>query len=792
MVEVGGNMNQQRTETYRITGMDCADCAKTIERGVAKMPGVSACTLSFGAAVLKVEGDAPRPTVIARVTQLGYGVREGGAPTQTAPQTGWAGWVQRLPQHGLLGFLRFLLSRPNTTLATLGAILILPSLVFHELLPFLGVEGVWLTATALGALLVAGLPIARSAWRSLVLSREISINALMTIAAIGAVIIGAYTEAGLVMVLFAIGEALEGYTTERARESIKTLMTVAPNEATVLRACMDCQEHLGQNGYTGGACPLCGLEETRVFVDELRVGETIVVKPGERIAMDGRISKGSSAVNQAPITGESVPVEKQVGGEVFAGTINGEGALEMQVTRRAEDNTLSRIIKMVEEAHERKAPAERFVDRFARVYTPVVVVLAALVAVVPPLLFAQPFWGTQGWLYRALELLVVACPCALVISTPVAIISAISNAARNGVLIKGGAYLEALAKIKAIAFDKTGTLTEGKPAVIKVRAMNCVNPISNVSNVSEPCESCTDLLALANAVEKRSEHPLARAVVSAAETSHVSGKYVTAEDVKAITGKGVMGLVNGQQVLIGSHAYFDQTMPHDPVQCDEIAAASSNGQTPILVGVDGRYLGYISVADTVRESSKHAVATLHGLGVQATVMLTGDNAATARTIAQQVGVTEVKADLLPEHKLDAVKALLANYGSVAMVGDGVNDAPALATATVGIAMGAGTAQAMETADVVLMGNDLSKLPFAFALAQATMRTIRTNIVFAIGIKLAFLVLVLLGLGTMWLAVFADVGASLLVTLYSMRLARRARVIATTQVIQIQVVAAQLF
>ncbi len=730
-------------ETYRITGMDCADCAKTIERGVAKLPGVATCTLNYGAATLKVESTLPRQQVIARVQALGYGVYEK-STAQEPTKTGWTGWVNRLPSSGVLGFLRFLLSRTNTALAVLGFVLILPSLIFHELLPFLGIEGAGLTATAIGALLVAGIPIARSAWRSLIISREISINLLMTIAAIGAVVIGAYTEAGLVMVLFAIGEALEGYTAERARDSIKTLLQVAPNEATVLR----------------------GLEETRVFVETLRVGEIIIVKPGERIAMDGRITKGASTVNQAPITGESVPVEKLIGSEVFAGSINGEGALEIEVTRLAEDNTLSRIIKMVEEAQERKAPAERFVDRFAKVYTPVVVGLAILVAAVPPLVFAQPFWGNQGWLYRALELLVVACPCALVISTPVAIISAISNAARNGVLIKGGAYLEALANINAIAFDKTGTLTEGKSRVVKVRAIGCTNTATG------NCANCDDLLALTYAIEKRSEHPLAQAIVAEAEAQHLGNRYATANDVRAMLGQGVMGSVNGQAVLVGSHSYFDQTVPHDPAQCAEIAAASSKGHTPMLVGADGRYLGYIAVADTVRQSSTQAVAALHAAGMQATVMLTGDNAATAQTIAQQVGVTAVKADLLPAQKVAALKALLAQYGSVAMVGDGVNDAPALATATVGIAMGAGTAQAMETADMVLMSNDLSKLPFAFSLARAAMRTIRANIVFAVGIKLAFLALVLMGLGTMWLAVLADVGASLLVTLNGMRLLNR--------------------
>ena len=743
-------------QTYRITGMDCADCAKSIERGVAKLDGVQTCAINFATGTLKVAGPTPRDAVVQRVQALGYGVQSSQAASSTPPSTplfAAVTWVEKLPATGVLGFLRFLLSRTNTALAVVGAVLILPGLLFKELLPFLGIGGTWIDVASIAALVIAGLPIVRSAWRTLIINREISINLLMTIAGIGAVAIGAYTEAGLVMVLFAIGEALEGYTSERARDSIRTLMQVAPNEATVLR---DSQEQ-------------------RVAVGDLKLGETIVVKPGERIAMDGQILKGASAVNQAPITGESVPVEKQVSSQVFAGSINGEGALEVKVTQLADDNTISRIIKMVEDAQERKAPAERFVDQFAKYYTPIVVVLAALVAVVPPLLFGAPFWATaaptsadQGWLYRALELLVVACPCALVISTPVSIISAISNAARNGVLIKGGAYLELLARVNTVAFDKTGTLTEGRPQVIRVRSVNCSNALDTVSGACAPCE---DMLALANAVEKRSEHPLAKAILSAAEQEHVDGRYASADDVKAIVGKGVSGRVAGREVLIGSHSYFDQVMPHDPAQCAAISHAASQGQTPMLVGADGAYLGYITVADTARANSRQAVAELKSMGI-ATAMLTGDNAATAQSIARQVGVDDVAADLMPQDKLTWIQRKTQTQNTrIAMVGDGVNDAPALAAATLGIAMGAGTAQAMETADIALMGNDLSKLPWAIKLARAAMRTIQHNIIFAIGIKVVFFVLVLLGLGSMWMAVLADVGASLLVTLYGMRLAK---------------------
>jgi Cd2+/Zn2+-exporting ATPase len=503
-------------------------------------------------------------------------------------------------------------------------------------------------------------------------------------------------------------------------------------------------------------------------VADLRVGDRIIVKPGERVPMDGRVLSGVSSINQAPITGESQLVEKTAGDQVFASSINGEGTLEIEVTHLAADNTISRLIKMVEEAQERRAPAQRFVDRFARTYTPAVVALAALVAVIPPLFFGAPFWNaaapTQGWLYRALALLVVACPCALVISTPVSIISAISNAAHSGVLIKGGAYMETLSRVRAIALDKTGTLTRGQPAVVAVRSIRC-----QTANGAS-CYDCDDVLALAHAVEQRSEHPLALAIVDEAGQRGLQSHYPAASTVRALAGRGVTGKVNGRQVTIGSHAHFDNEIPH-PAHCQEVLAADAQGYTTMLVSADEDYVGYIAVADTVRESSRSAVGALKQLGVKALIMLTGDNEATAQSVAQQVGVTDVRANCLPEDKVAAVKGLRRQYGEVAMVGDGINDAPALASASVGVAIG-GTAQAMETADVVLMGNDLRQLSFAVELSQATMRTIRANVALSLGIKFAFLLLVLLGLGTMWMAVLADMGTSLLVTLNGMRLLRQ--------------------
>ena len=511
----------------------------------------------------------------------------------------------------------------------------------------------------------------------------------------------------------------------------------------------------------------------------MRVGDRIAVVPGERLPMDGRVLAGESAVDQSPITGESRPVDKVPGDEVYAGSVNGPGALEIEITHLAADNTISRMIALVSEAQDRRAPAQRFVDRFARVYTPAVIAVALLVAVVPPLFFDAPFWNpapdVQGWLYRALALLVVACPCALVISTPVTLISAISNGARHGVLVKGGAVLEELSRVRAIAFDKTGTITRGKPAVVAVHAADCVEKMTN--DESEfvirhssfvICTPCDNLLALAAAVERRSEHPLAGAVVAEATARGVADRY-PAGNVTALTGRGITGRVDGRTITVGSHAYFEDDAGHDPFHAD-IAAADAAGLTTMLVRDGDTYLGYIALADATRDGSRAALAELAGMGIAPLVMLTGDHAATAERIAAEVGLTDVRAGLLPADKVTAVAELRAAHGAVAMVGDGINDTPALASASVGVAMGR-AAQALETADVVLLGDDLRQLPFAVRLARSAMSTVRFNVALSIAIKLVFFVLVLLGGGSMWLAVLADMGTSLLVTANGMRLLR---------------------
>jgi len=749
----------EETLQFVVEGMDCAGCAQSITTAIDKIDGVKGCELNFTTAKLRVHGTAGSSVVMEKVQSLGFGIskNDGVATAPTAPEP-------------LPNFWRYLWQRGETRLALLGAFLILPGLIFVE---FLGREWLWVNLLSLAALFVAGTPVARSAWRTLTVNRDLNINVLMTIAAIGAVIIGAYTEAGMVMVLFALSEALEGYTGNRARHAIRSLMNTTPSVATLLR-----------RGETEAIAAERSQQPTVVGIDELQIGDIILVKPGERIPMDGRIIAGQSAVNQAAITGESLPVDKAIGADIFAGSINGEGVLQVAVTHLAADNTISRMIRLVEEAQEKRAPVQRFVDRFARWYTPAVVILAALVAIIPPLFFGQSFWnpptaldGTEtfGWLYRGLALLVVACPCALVISTPVSLISAITNAARNGVLFKGGAFLEALSRVQTIALDKTGTLTTGNPTVVAIRTINCAGQTMDAT--TETCAECNDLLALAGAVEDQSEHPLARAIVAAAKERGLNERYSnTVEAVTALTGRGVTGTVGGQQVLIGSHAHFDATIGHSAEACAAATADANQGLTSMLISIDGTYRGSIAVADSVRESSRSAVAALKAAGINTITMLTGDNYGTAQAIAEQVGVTEVRAELLPEDKLKAIHELQAS-GPVAMVGDGINDAPALAAADVGIAIGGaqGTAQAMETADVTLMRADLAQLPFALQISRAAMRTIRVNVGLSIGIKLIFLIVVLLGWGTMWMAVLADMGTSLLVTLNGMRLLRFAKV-----------------
>lgn len=561
-------------------------------------------------------------------------------------------------------------------------------------------------------------------------------NLLMVVAVAGAIGIGEWFEAATVSFFFALALALEAWSLGRARRAVAALMELAPTVARVRHS----------NG-----------NETEVPAGQVEVGAHIVVRPGDKIPLDGRVFAGESEVNQAPITGESVPVPVEPGKEVFAGTINGEGALEIQTTKVAQDTTLARIIRMVGSAQSRRAPSEQWVERFARIYTPAVMVLALAVFFVPPLVFSGAW---EPWFYRALVLLVIACPCALVISTPVTIVAALAGAAKQGVLIKGGVHLETPAKLKAIALDKTGTLTEGRPKVVELV------PLGNRTEAQ--------LLEFAAALEARSEHPLARAVLDEARKHGVN--VVPADSVQAVRGKGVIGRIGGREAWLGSRSYLEEraktaAAPDVSLSADRIAGA---GRTVVAVGDQNSVWGLIAIADAVRPEAKLVVAALHAAGVERVVMLTGDNRATAEVIARETGVDEVMAELLPEDKVAAIERLVGQFhkagSAVAMIGDGVNDAPAMARADLGIAMGAiGSDAAIETADVALMSDDLSKLPWLIQHSKATLAIIRQNIGFSLAVKLLFTGLTVAGFASLWGAIAADVGASLLVVLNGLRL-----------------------
>jgi len=679
-------------KTYRIDGFSCANCAKTFEKNVKDISSVEDAAVNFGASQITITGDAS---------------------------------VQQIEKAGAFENLKVVdknRPEPEKTSFLKKHREVLISAVFMLAGFSLVIAGGGQTWTATGlflaSILIGGHRMFLTGITNLTKLR-FDMKTLMTIAVIGASLIGEWPEAAVVVVLFAVSESLEKYSMEKARESIQSLMNIAPGTAVIKT--------------TSGT--------KTVPVEEVEIGDMMVIKPGDKLSMDGIIRYGSSDINQAAITGESLPVAKLTGDEVFAGTLNGSGYLEVEVTKHNEDTTLSKIIRLVEEAQGKRAPAQHFVDQFAKYYTPAIMAAALLVAVIPPLFFGARW---DGWVYQGLAVLVVGCPCALVISTPIAIVSAIGNAANKGVLIKGGVYLEKIGQSRTIAFDKTGTLTEGQPHVTDF--------------VTYDDEKEESVLSIAAALESRSGHPLASSILEYADSKNIDHTALHIEDFKSETGTGLIGCVDDRTYTIGK-----------PENFEDAAFYQAEGKTVMVMKEDGRVIGLFAVMDQLKDSSREAVEKLHNMGIK-TAMLTGDNQKTAGAIAKSLGIDEVFAELMPEDKLDAVKTMKAE-DKVAMVGDGINDAPALATADIGIAMGKGTDTALETADAALMGNDIRQLPFTVGLSRRTLRIIKANITFSLVIKLIALLLVIPGWLTLWIAILSDIGATLIVALNGMRLLR---------------------
>ncbi len=695
---------------FKIEGMDCHEEVAMLEKRLKKLTGLEALHADVLNQRLSVTYDAAKlnTSVIA----------------EAVAQTGMRAWLEHDQPTGVAPSA----ATRRVYVVTSGLLVAAGMLLEYMKADHRAVVGAYALAIASGGI-YSGRRAVHAA-RSLALD----INVLMLAAVCGAMVLGQWTEGACVVFLFALAQLLEARAMERARGAIRALMDLTPVEALV------------RDGVSGAF--------RRVPVDGIAVGDIVVVKPGEKIPLDGRVAAGGSYVNQAPVTGESLPAEKRIDDEVFAGTINGRGALDVRVTRLRGDSTLARIIDLVERAQAQRAPSQAFVERFARVYTPAVLVLALAVGILPPAVLGASW---SGWIYRALVLLVISCPCALVISTPVSVVSALAAAARKGVLIKGGAHLERLANVRAIAFDKTGTLTKGDLRLVGVASLNGAVP--------------DRILQLAASLELRSEHPIGAAIVARARERDIA--LLPVEQFQSLPGLGAEALVDGARVMVGNHRLFEErgACAPDVHARIEAAALAAGGQTMVIVGAE-RPIGIIGVADGPRESAREAVRMLRAHGVAHVALLTGDHESAARALADAVGVDDVRAGLLPADKVRAVEELRRRYGTVAMVGDGINDAPALAAADVGIAMGvAGSDAALETADVALMADELLKIPYALRLSRATVRNVRANIAFSIGLKAAFLVMAVMGIATLWMAVVADMGASLIVIANALRLLR---------------------
>lgn len=696
---------------FQVEGMDCASCAAKIDTAVSRVSGVEKVSVSVtnGTMLVEHDGSANPDEIAAKVGSLGYRAvpvsetNQGGATTNVSDPVRW--W-----QSG----------KGRLTLAC-GAGLVLAYIIGNI---FPRIEFLAFTV----AMLIGLVPIARRALMAAINGTPFSIEMLMTIAAVGAVFIGATEEAAAVVLLFLIGEMLEGVAAGRARASIQSLTTLVPKIAIV-------ESH----GST-----------REVPAESLNVGDVIVVRPGDRIAADGEIISGETAIDEAPVTGESTPVGKSSGDTVFAGTINGDGVLRVKVTAAAQDNTIARVVRLVEEAQESKAPTERFINRFSRWYTPGVVIFASLIAVLPPLLMGAA-WGE--WIYKGLAILLIGCPCALVISTPAAIAASLSAGARRGLLIKGGAVLETIGKVTTACFDKTGTLTQGKPQVTDVIA----------GEMSED-----EVLRLAASLDAGSSHPLALAIVSEAETRGLQLVEVTQS--KAHGGKGVSGIAEGAELFLGSRKAARERGTISDALAARIEACNDAGKTVSVLVADGRIAGAIAMRDEPRADAIAGLETLKNMDVRV-LMLTGDNRRTADAIGGEIGI-EVQAELLPEDKQRIVSELRAQGQVVAKVGDGINDAPALAAADIGIAMGGGTDVALETADAAILHGRVGDVAGMIALSKRTMRNIYQNIGISLGLKVVFLITTVLGITGLWPAILADTGATVLVTINALRLLRQ--------------------
>lgn len=689
----------------RVSGMDCASCANTIRTAVGGMEGVSDVRVSVTREMMSVSLDetkTPLAAVRERVESLGYGAEllTEDEPARRPVPIAW--WRTFKGLHAIVG----------------GAATALSFAVSH----FSPQVGHWMFVAA--AILLA-LPFARRAFAAARAGAPFTIEMLMTIAVFGAVLIGEPAEAAVVVFLFASGEVLEAYAAGRARAGIQALASLVPDRAFI-----------EENGLV-----------REIPASEIRPGQIVLARPGDHVAADGTVVEGRAHLDEAAITGESVPVSRGPDEKVFAGSIVVDAALRIRAEKTASDNTIARIVQLVEEAQDAKAPAERFIDAFSRIYTPLVVALGLLFAVIPPL-FIDGDWDT--WIYRGLALLLIGCPCALVISVPAAVASALSSAARAGILVKGGVILETIAKADVVAFDKTGTLTKGKPAVTEVHAVE---------------GGADKLLALASAIEAGSNHPLAEAIVTEAKTKGLTP--VIASSVKALAGRGVSGLVDGRAIFIGAPRFAAEEGKIEPALAARIETMQQAGNTIAVVIADGVGIGAIALRDEPRDDARQGIEALRALGVE-TAMLSGDNPATAAAIGRALSIDDARGGLLPADKVEALKAMSQKRG-VVMVGDGINDAAALAAASVGMAMGSGTGLARETAGVALMGNRVVDVARAIALGRATMANIRQNVAIALGLKAVFLITTVFGITGLWIAVFADTGATVLVTLNAMRL-----------------------